>query len=146
MKFPHHGGWRNGDPEELLDVVAPSIVVISVGTSGSRFDHPNLRVLDAISEHSDVRLLCTQATEKCSKVLAQTRSAVVTLFEAESRNENVFFVEQLGCPCAGTVVVELGNSVEIIQPTKYFHHDTVIHGYFSDDHKCLVNAEVFSDD
>jgi competence protein ComEC len=29
LKFPHHGAWKNDTPQELLDIVDPSVVVIS---------------------------------------------------------------------------------------------------------------------
>jgi beta-lactamase superfamily II metal-dependent hydrolase len=40
--MPYHGGaWNASDTKTLLDAVQPSVVVISVGTVGEKYKHPN---------------------------------------------------------------------------------------------------------
>ncbi len=125
FKFPHHGAWKDSDVNALLSVVNPSVIVISVGTS-SGYPHPNKRVFEAIARLPHIRLLCTQVTSRCSKLSKQIEEKVKASFRAYVRNRNGFFVEQKGCPCAGTVIIELGDSVHIIQPEENFHKNKVI--------------------
>ncbi len=126
LKFPHHGAWKGSDVSSLLAVTNPSVVVISVGTSGSRYDHPNKHVFEAIARLPHIRLLCTQVTSRCSKLSKQIEEKVKASFRTNAQKRNSFFVEQKGCPCAGTVIIELGDSVHIIQPEESFHKNEVI--------------------
>ena len=130
LKFPHHGAWNDPDVGIILDTVVPSIVVLSVGTDGYRYDHPNRHVFFALAEHG-VRLLCTQATQRCGLVSASvTRSAVMTDFTAEVGKGGIGNTSSKGCPCAGTVVIDLADQPLIRQPTRAFHRDTIIQRYY----------------
>ncbi len=137
LKFPHHGAWRNADPALLLDEVNPSIIVISVGTSGTQYDHPNPHVFEAIAQRSHIRLLCTQVTEQCASQIPRKSKIVKQLFEENSTNDaSNFYLEQSGCPCAGTIIIELGELPFVLQPNLKFHRD-VIQSHF-DTHKCII--------
>ena len=50
------------EADDLLSVVQPSVVAISVGSNNS-YDHPHRDVFDAMQKRRDLRLLCTQATD-----------------------------------------------------------------------------------
>ena len=135
LKFPHHGAWKNDDVSQLLDAVKPSVIVISVGTSGIRYSHPNQHVFQAIAELPGVRLMCTQATEQCASQIEKNRFKIVDTFLQQAHRSGGFFIEQRGCPCAGTVILELSESVHIIQPQIDFHQNSIIKPYF-DRHQC----------
>ncbi|MCP5096306.1 MAG: hypothetical protein GY943_12210, partial [Chloroflexi bacterium] len=140
LKFPHHGAWKNDNVEQILDVVKPSVVVISVGTSGIRYKHPNKHVLEAISRSSNIRLLCTQATEQCADRIGSKRSQLVASFNQHaSQNPTFFFNEQNGCPCSGTVILELGDSVRVLQPQLEFHQNEIIKSFYNC-HQCNLNS------
>lgn len=135
LKFPHHGAWKD-DVAPLLDMVNPSIIVISVGTTGIRYGHPNPDVFAAIAQRPNVRLLCTQVTEQCTSDLAKKQSQISETFKQYAVDNPAFFhVEQRGCPCAGTVIVELGESVRVLQPVIGFHRKDIIERF--NDHQCV---------
>jgi beta-lactamase superfamily II metal-dependent hydrolase len=134
LKFPHHGAWKDSDPNLLLDAVDPSIIVISVGTTGVKYNHPNPQVLDALYERDSIHVLCTQATTQCSSSIAKSKKAVKNLLSRDSR----FYIEQSGCPCAGTIIVELGETAYILQPNPEFHQESIIAPHFSS-HKCRIH-------
>jgi competence protein ComEC len=135
LKFPHHGAWSDPDVGTILDAVVPSIVVLSVGTEGDRYGHPNLHVFSALAERG-VHLLCTQATQRCGLINESvTRSAVMTDFTAEVDKGGVGVTSAKGCPCAGTVVIDLADQPRVMQPSRAFHRDTIIHRYYPK-HQC----------
>jgi len=138
LKFPHHGAWKDGNPDDLLETVEPSIVVISVGTNGSRYDHPNSHVFDALAQRPHIRLLCTQVTDKCITTALEKRQTIIKQFQERVAKSGEFFVEQSGCPCAGTVIIELGESADILQPSLQFHHEHIIKPNFSN-HRCAID-------
>lgn len=140
LKFPHHGAWQNDNVGHLLDAVQPSVVVISVGTSGSRYNHPNPHVFEALAQLNGTRLLCTQATGQCGHLTGQKYDDVIESFKREAESTGSFFIERNGCPCAGTVVIELGHSVRILQPRPYFHRTEII-GRFYEQHKCNLQND-----
>jgi len=145
LKFPHHGAWRNADPRVLLNEVNPSLVVISVGcaTQGNHTDksnkygHPNEGVLSALrawgTDHLPFHLLCTQATSLCQPDLfgeakrLPIRDAVATKLGSYAKYS---VLNKNSCPCAGTVVVELDQTAQLIQP-KAKTHRQIISNYFS---------------
>jgi competence protein ComEC len=136
LKFPHHGAW-NDDVMPLLDAVKPSIIVISVGTSGIRYGHPNPDVFAAIGQQLDIRLLCTQVTGQCASNIEGKQSQIAETFKQLAADNSAFFhIEQRGCPCAGAVIVELGESVRVFQPTAEFHRAGIIQRY-NDTHQCI---------
>jgi competence protein ComEC len=126
LKFPHHGAWLGGDPREVLDAVQPTAVIVSVGTRGITYDHPNNEVFAAIRERAPgIRLLCTQATSKCGPANEAAGIAVA----AHAHRPATFQSGRSGgggCPCAGTVIVSLGDTAEILHPTVAFHQDRII--------------------
>ncbi len=127
LKFPHHGAWKNADPNLLLDAIEPSVVIISVGTQGAKYNHPNSHVFEAIAKRHRIRLLCTQATEQCEPNLSTKVKSVKQLFAQQAAIQSgQFYHDQSGCPCAGTVIVELGESAFILQPHAKFHRETII--------------------
>ncbi|MBK9049364.1 MAG: hypothetical protein IPL78_00125 [Chloroflexi bacterium] len=140
LKFPHHGAWQSNDVGSLLEAVQPSVVVISVGTSGSRYNHPNPHVFEALAQLNGTRLLCTQATGQCGHLTGQKYGDVIESFKREAESTGSFFIERNGCPCAGTIVVELGDSVRILQPRPDFHRTEII-GRFYEQHKCNLQND-----
>ncbi len=137
LKWPHHGAWRDADPDLVLDDVSPSVIVISVGTEGERYNHPNLEVLQAAAKRK-IRLLCTQATSSCSTNILNKRTSLLAEFEKEASNRQVKLINTKGgCPCAGTVVIELATTVHVLQPELTFHQNTIIKPFY-DTHQCRV--------
>ena len=136
LKFPHHGAWKDSNPEDLLEAITPSVVVISVGTDGVRYNHPNPHVFKSLNNHPNIRILCTQVTSQCTKEIELKRENLIKQHEQYCNETDAFFVEQKGCPCAGTIIIELGNSVEILQPSFEFHKDQIIKSNFSTPQCC----------
>ncbi len=136
LKFPHHGAWKGRDPQELLNTISPTVVVISVGTNGARYKHPNPHVFESLNKHPNIRVLCTQATSQCIGEIDLKRKNLISRFEKYRRETDAFFVEQKGCPCAGTIIIELGNSLKILQPCIEFHKDQIIKSYFTTPQCC----------
>jgi len=135
LKFPHHGAWRDPNVGAILDTVRPSTVIVSVGTEGHRYDHPNAHVFDALSKRG-IELLCTQATRRCGLIdeLA-TRSALMKDFTADTVSGGYGVTSATGCPCAGTVVIDLADRPHVRQPSRAFHRDTIIKRYYPT-HQC----------
>lgn len=136
LKFPHHGAWKDDSVSNLLTTVEPSLIVISVGTSGIRYGHPNTHVFEAIAQLPNVQLLCTQATTQCASHLERLKLDIVEVFRQQSEHDDFFFVNQNGCPCAGTVILELADVVNVIQPRIDFHRSKIIRRYFAHGHQC----------
>lgn len=140
LKFPHHGAWLGGDPREVLDTVQPKAVIVSVGTRGAVYDHPNDEVFAAIRERAPkIRLLCTQATCKCGPVNGAAGLAAAAHAHRPATFRNGRRVGG-SCPCAGTVIVSLGETAEILQPTLAFHQDQIIRPLLPT-HQCALLAE-----
>lgn len=135
LKFPHHGAWIENNPEDIFELVQPSVVVVSVGSVGAKYAHPNQKVLDSLRSREGTKLLCTQATTKCSKQLEIAKRSITKEFKKDSSHTNSFFHFQAGCPCAGTVIVELGETVRIVQPSPELHKK-IINENFSPSHQC----------
>jgi competence protein ComEC len=100
--------------------------VISVGTNGIRYQHPNEHVLEAVAQRKNINLMCTQVTERC-EVNPQTKiSNVKNDHETEAESKGCFQTHSSsGCPCSGTVIIELDKTVKILQPTPSFHHNLI---------------------
>lgn len=45
-----------------------------------------------------------------------------------------------GCPCAGTVIIELSDEVRVLQPDKTFHRQSIIEPHFKG-HKCNIEDD-----
>ncbi len=142
LKFPHHGGaWKSEDVDALLDQVNPSIVVISVGSEGfERYIHPHPDVFTALAKRPHIRVLCTQATNQCQhqQLVQNERASVVNHFKAEAdKKGHQFFLSnsKKSCPCAGTIIIELGNEAYVLQPEMRFHRGSIIEPHFKT-HKC----------
>jgi hypothetical protein len=120
LKFPHHGGaWNGVEASNLLDRVKPSVVVISVGTEGKKYNHPNPEVFAALSKHPGIRILCTQATDQCHRDAAalNERASIDNQFKAQAgKSDHWDILSRKGCPCAGTVIIELSEKARVIQP------------------------------
>lgn len=114
LKFPHHGVWRNANVNELLDDVKPQIAVVSVGTKNS-YGHPSIEVLQALKSKG-IKILCTQATLQCGANLPGVMEKVGKKLKQKLKTD---------CPCAGTVIIELGPQLRLIKPDLNFHHQVV---------------------
>ena len=135
LKFPHHGVWRDGDVSQMLDEVNPQSVIISVGTANT-YGHPATNVFAEIRKRG-IRLLCTQVTLQCNKSIKDTCDKI---WEA-MKNEDTFLAPKArtdsGCPCAGTIIIELGEAARIISPSTKLHVNQIIRPYMKD-HQCAV--------
>lgn|GEM_PF-1206612 len=141
LKFPHHGGkWNAEDTKSLLDAVQPSVVVISVGTVGEKYKHPNKEVFQtlALPEYSHIQVLCTQATNQCQMTVSDQRQAITQLLDQQANSRGRDRVgSKRGCPCAGTIIIELDDGLRVIQPLSTFHQDSIIMPHFNT-HKCVL--------
>jgi len=126
LKFPHHGAWSESDVSAILDTVKPSVVVISVGTDANKkYKHPNTHVLQAI-KHRNIHMLCTEATDQCEANVRNQQQSLHHYHEIAARAKSYLpLLSPRGCPCAGTVIIELGDSVRILQPDMRLHHDLI---------------------
>lgn len=159
VKLPHHGGgWTQGETTRLLNQTQPSVVIISVGTTSrggthsdksNRYGHPTEGVFEALNEwkrgQQPLHLLCTQATSQCRAALldasqrATVRDALLKFHRMEANlGGRKMIGSKQGCPCAGTVVIELVNRVNVLQPTIRFHHN-VITTHLTE-HRCHLPA------
>jgi beta-lactamase superfamily II metal-dependent hydrolase len=137
LKFPHHGGaWKKDDIDDLLNIVNPSIVVISVGSKGyEQYTHPHPDVFEAIRRRENIHLLCTQATNQCLEHVMTQRDTIRDLLTVQaSKSGQKLIGSKRGCPCAGTIVIELGESAQVIQPEPFFHQQTIIPHF--ENHQC----------
>jgi competence protein ComEC len=138
LKFPHHGAWKEANPADILATVEPSIVVISVGTDGIRYDHPNSNVFRAIRDRSETRLLCTQATSRCVENPNSRKVAIDAVLELDATSRGSKHIRTpRGCPCAGTIIIELGEQVKILQPDTSVHREQIIRRFLNS-HQCVV--------
>jgi beta-lactamase superfamily II metal-dependent hydrolase len=133
LKFPHHGAWPRDDVDDLLSRVDPRVVVISVGTSGEKYHHPGTSVLDALRRRPRITVLCTQATRECVADPRQAATCVRGLITSHCPDGGLPCSNE-GCPCASTVVVELGNPPEVLHPSPKRHR--MIIGQCLDKPKC----------
>jgi Predicted hydrolase (metallo-beta-lactamase superfamily) len=141
LKFPHHGGaWNEAETDDLLSVVQPSVVAISVG-SNNGYDHPRSDVFNAIQKRHDLRLLCTQATDKCQASVQSERNNVIIQFQKQAKKDLSFFLppRDKQCPCSGSVIIELRDKPLIVQPNTAFH-ESIINDHFKE-HRCFIHAE-----
>jgi len=127
LKFPHHGAWFTAPMPllEVLNVVAPKYVVISVGTRNGD-GHPSQDTLRLLRRHgSIIRFVCTQATNRChpAGVLAQADEARRRLPERNRGGRS--FGPNPGCPCAGTVIVSLSTTGITMWPLPAQHQSII---------------------
>lgn len=142
LKLPHHGGaWKDSDVNNLLDVVNPSIVIISVGSDGQRYNHPNPSVFAALAKRPHIRVLCTQATNQCRQSVLDQSAAITNLLKVQANKSGRKLIgSNRGCPCAGTVIVELKDKAHVLQPDSQFHQESIIKPHFTE-HKCNLLDE-----
>jgi hypothetical protein len=136
LKFPHHGAWNRGQVSQILDDVKPRFVVISVGTSNT-YDHPNQAVFAEISSRPNTRLLCTQATARCSTKITTVRGEILKAMKSENELLASLSERANGCPCAGTVIIELGETVKVLSPSLQLHVEQIIQPRM-DKHQCSL--------
>ncbi|MGH7492167.1 MAG: ComEC/Rec2 family competence protein [bacterium] len=134
LKFPHHGAWNGGQVSQILDDVNPGFVVISVGTYNN-YNHPNQAVFAEISRRSHIRLLCTQATPQCNSRIETARNEVLKTMKGENEFRASLSEHSHNCPCAGTVIIELGETAKVLSPSPQLHVEQIIKTYM-DSHKC----------
>lgn len=140
LKFPHHGGaWKDEDVDALLEKVNPSVVVISVGSEGfERYTHPHPDVFRALSKRPNIHVLCTQATSQCQNLVLNTRYSIIDQLKSEAnKHADKLIGSRRGCPCAGTVIIELGEKAQVLQPELKFHRELIIEPHFKS-HQCNI--------
>ena len=126
FKFPHHGGWYSGDPSlsQILHLVDPSIVVISVGSTNG-YGHPSTETLRLLrSAQAGVRFMCTQATKQCHTEIEVAATHIRALLPPESSG-GYSFQNRRSCPCAGNVTVRISNNGVAISPTLKQHNRVI---------------------
>ena len=122
FKFPHHGAWYDGEPSlrQVLELVDPSVVVISVGSTNS-YQHPASETLSFLrSIQAKVRFVCTQATNQCHADPGTIAAQVYDLLPIESRGGHSS-LNQRSCPCAGNVTVRISEDGISMGPTTEEH-------------------------
>jgi competence protein ComEC len=142
LKFPHHGAWKkpNGSPSNafaFLDEVGAKTTVISVGTEQKNYNHPDAHVFKAIRTRN-IDLLCTEATKTCGGA-GVLKSRLKTIPELETQANSAgrpSFLSSRGCPCAGSIVIDLGSSVKILHPDPAKHRSEIVYKVFSKRHQC----------
>ena len=122
FKFPHHGAWHEGEPSlnEIMERVAPSVVIISVGTS-NHYEHPSpetLRLLRTLQ--GSVRFMCTAATPRCHGKPEAIAPQVRALMPPESQNGRSY-KDSRSCPCAGHVTIRISRNGIEVSPTLEQH-------------------------
>ena len=126
FKFPHHGSWYNGEPSlsKILELVDPSVVVISVG-SINNYGHPSNETLRLLrSHHGSVRFLCTQATNRCHGDPESISSHARALLSQENQGGHSFRKQRF-CPCAGTITVRLSDGDVMTSPSVAEHNRVI---------------------
>ena len=126
FKFPHHGAWYDGEPtlSKILDLVDPSVVVISVGSTNN-YGHPSIETLKLLrSLHASVRFLCTQATTRCHDEPESIANHARELVPPENRGGHSFR-NRRSCPCAGIVTVRLSSSGVTTSPALEQHNRVI---------------------
>lgn len=143
LKFPHHGGtWQAIDADNLLKTVQPSAVVISVGTEGEKYRHPHKDVFAALAKYPNIRVLCTQATNQCQSSVLDKRVPVIKQLDLQASSnsqQRIGSKSKQGCPCAGTVIVELGDEMRVLQPSLNVHYELIIGPHFKT-HQCIIKG------
>ena len=122
FKFPHHGSWYDGEPSlrQVLELVDPSVVIISVGSTNS-YQHPASETLKLLrSMRAKVRFVCTQATNQCHAEPGTIAPQVYDLLPMTSRGGHSFR-NQRSCPCAGNVTVLISDNGVTVGPTTEEH-------------------------
>jgi hypothetical protein len=80
----------------------------------------------------------TEATDQCRAPVSSIRQDVLsTLGTQVSKTGYPLLGSKKGCPCAGTVIIELSDSAQILQPESRFHREDIIKTYFTS-HKCNI--------
>ena len=123
LKYPHHGAWHDGNlsPNEALDLVNPSLVVISTN-SYNQYDHPSEKTVQLLRQHITVeRFVCTQATKKCHPSLAAVTSKAQNLLDDTGGQ----IQGDEACPCAGTILARISKgNIEMIPSLE--QHDLIM--------------------
>jgi len=123
LVYPHHGGLPGGmDPVDfgktLLAAISPELIVFSIGRGHHAMPNPSaVRMIRR--SFPDVRIVCTQLSEHCSKLLPP--NSPTHLSHAFARGGS-----KRAC-CGGTVVVPLDNPAAIIP--QLGPHATFIRAY-----------------
>ena len=118
--YPHHGGLAGGmDPRDfgnaLLAAVSPDLVVFSIGRG--RHDTPSPVTVRTVRTNSpNARIICTQLSEHCSRLLPPNRPTHLSRAFAMGRGESK-------C-CGGTIVVPLDDPAGIF-PQQGPHEDFI---------------------
>lgn len=144
IKFPHHGAWKEpdgaaSDSNTFLAEVGAKKVVISVGTEQKGYAHPDAHVLKAIRDRK-LHLLCTQATKRCGgpDVLELRPRTTTELSTRRCSGVRPVGWSAKGCPCAGTVVLDLDRTITVIQPDPEYHRREIVEKVFAPNNQCAI--------
>jgi len=107
---------------------------MSVGTDtgiNKNYTHPNGHVFEALQKRADITLLCTQVTSQCSNTISSVQNSVSQAIDSQVFARGCAIPHpKTGCPCAGHIVVELGDQAEIVQPAPSFHQTLIVNTFF----------------
>jgi competence protein ComEC len=118
LKVPHHGTRvPQNFVKEIAATLGPRLAVISVGT-GNQYKHPHRRSLRQWG--AVCRVLCTEVTNHCCSDAMPERAEVLALLRQRSSP-----AVAAGCPCAGTVVIDMDEEGYRVYP-QASDHEAVI--------------------
>lgn len=112
--YPHHGGLPGGmSPRDfgdaLLAAVHPEVVVFSIGRG--RYSTPNPNTVSMLrTKFPQARIVCTQLSEQCSKLLPPNLPTHLSPVFARGRTRSA-------C-CGGTIVVPLDDASAMLPQQK----------------------------
>jgi len=118
LKVPHHGArLPSSFAKQITAALGPELAIVSVGTY-NRHGHPDRNCLRQWA--AVCRVMCTQVTKHCCPDTMPRRSRVLTLLK-QTASQAVMD----GCPCAGTVVIEMNEEGYHVLPDP-IRHDAVV--------------------
>ncbi len=126
FKFPHHGSWYTNDLSlgEVLDLVRPTDVIISVGSSNT-YGHPSPDTFQMLrTRHTNLRFVCTQPTRHCHSDLAAAASQARSLLAPENQHGQSLVLPN-SCPCAGTVIIRMSAANIHLSPAIEQHSQVI---------------------
>jgi beta-lactamase superfamily II metal-dependent hydrolase len=131
LVYPHHGGTLTGPKKfcqhkkqkirmlsarDLLRLIDPDVVVISVGTAQpAGYGHPSNETFQTLAEFRrerstrgmPFRLACTELTPRCLAAPLKMRTNSLTLQQSSGRYSAFASRDRQACPCAGTYSIQL---------------------------------------
>lgn len=121
LRVSHHGAWPVDGLQvpELLELVQPRLAIISVGT-GNSYSHPDPATLRALRGAGiELRIMCTQVTSRCDSDLSSKVALATALLNPSLPRRSI------GCPCAGTIAVNITHMSWSVDPASHRHAEVI---------------------